>query len=85
MKRITLLHYTGARARNLKVARRIARKIVGALRNGECLLIDCEDTEVSADFLKELTVVAHPEKIRFCGLPQPQQQALPFDERQGEL
>jgi len=74
VRRLLLVNYTGATAANLAIAQRIVRKIHGARRQRECLLIDCEEVEVSQDFLKVLVSAAHPEKIRFCGLPLIQQQ-----------
>jgi len=76
VRRLILLNYTGATAENLVAAERIVRKIHGARREKECLLIDCEDVEVSDSFLMILISAAHPDKIRFCGLPLLQQKFL---------
>jgi hypothetical protein len=69
MKRITVLHYTGADGTNLKVARRIARKMLAAQRQGICVLLDFEDVDVSSEFLAILVSSARAEMARFCGLP----------------
>ena len=76
MINILLLQITGASAINLKVARRLARKVSGAQRIGHCVLIDCEDVEVSEEFLQILVSVACADKTKFCGLPILQQQLV---------
>jgi hypothetical protein len=69
LKRITVLHYAGSDGSTLKVARRIARKMLGAQRLGICVLIDLEDVKnISADFLTILVSCAVTDKARFCGL-----------------
>ncbi len=68
MKRITVLHYVGTNGSNLKVARRIARKMLGAQKLGICVLVDFEDVNPSADFLTIVVSAAEGEKARFCGL-----------------
>lgn len=69
MKRLILLRHTGANATNLVIAERLARKLRGALRQGECVLVDCEDVEPTQEFLDVLLKDAQPEKVKFCGLP----------------
>jgi hypothetical protein len=76
MRWLNLRRYTGAKATNLEVARRIVRKIQGAQRRRECLMINCEDVEVSSEFLALLVVAARTDKIRFCGLPRDQQRIV---------
>ncbi len=73
MIRIILLQFTGASAINLKIARRLALKVSGAQRIGHCVLIDCEDVEVSEEFLQVLVSVARADRTKFCGLPIVQQ------------
>ena len=68
MKRITVLHYTGATANNPKIAKRLSRKIRAIQRNGECVLVDLEDVEPTDAFVDVLLEGAHPEKIKFCGI-----------------
>jgi hypothetical protein len=81
MRRVILLEHTGGGAQNLKVAARIVRKIEGAQRQGECLLVDCENVEVSPEFLALLVAAAQPDKIRFCGLPLLQQRFVVLRQR----
>jgi len=73
MRRILLLRYAGRKAENLKLAQRIARKMRGAQDQGTCVVIDCEDVDVSEEFLKILVSAARTDKTRFCGLPIVQQ------------
>ena len=73
MKRVVLFDYTGDKANDLKIARRLARKLLGAQRAGECILFDCENVEVSPEVLEILRKESYPDKIRFCGLPIPDQ------------
>lgn len=68
MKRMIVFNYTGAEATNLAIAKRLARKIRGAQRNGECVLVDCDECEISLDFLNVLLKGAKPDKTKFCGL-----------------
>ena len=76
MIRIILLQHIGASAINLKIARRLARKISGAQSIGHCVLIDCEDVEVSEEFLHVLISIARADRTKFCGLPILQQQLV---------
>jgi hypothetical protein len=69
MRRILLLLYTGPQAGNPKLARRIARKMRGAQDQGICVVCDCEDVEVSEEFLQILVSAARPDKTKLCGLP----------------
>jgi len=75
MRRILLYKYTGRRADNLTIARRLLRRLRGAQQTGECILVDCEDVEVTQEFLQVLRSESRFEKIRFCGLPIPDQDA----------
>jgi hypothetical protein len=76
MIRIILLQFTGPSAINLKIARRLARKISVAQHIGYCVLIDGEDVEMSEEFLQVLVSVACADKTKFCGLPILQQQMV---------
>ena len=69
MKWIVLYRHTGRIAANLKVARRVARKIQGAQRSGHCIVVSCEDVTVSPEFLRIMAEGTSPEKVRFAGLP----------------
>lgn len=69
MRRIILYKYTSRRADNLTIARRLVRRLRGAQQTGECILVDCEDVEVTQEFLQVLRAESRFEKIRFCGLP----------------
>jgi hypothetical protein len=73
MKWLVLYRYTGSKASNLRIAQRVARKIQGAQRSGQCILIDCENVTVSSEFLRILVEGTRPEKARFAGLPIPDQ------------
>jgi len=83
MKRIIVLHYTGSQANNLKLARRISRKMRGAQMLGQCVLVDFEDVEVSAEFLAILVSSGPVDKARFCGLPIIQQRLVRSLRRKG--
>jgi len=83
VRRLLLKNYTGATAENLATAQRIIRKIQGARRQKECLLIDCDEVEVSREFLATLLSAAHPKRVRFCGLPLLQQQIVKLQEKRG--
>ena len=69
MKRYLLIRYTGPTATNLAQARRVARKIRGTLRQGQCVLVDCENVKISPEFKRVMLAEADPHKVRFCGLP----------------
>lgn len=85
MKRIIVLHHTGSDATNLKLARRIARKMQSAQKQGSCVLIDFEDVlEVSPEFLTILTSAALRDKVKFCGLPPVQQRVVALSARREE-
>jgi hypothetical protein len=68
VRRIIVNQYTGGKAANLVIARRVARKIRGTVSTSQCVLIDCEDVTFTPHFLKILAAEARPEKTRFCGL-----------------
>jgi hypothetical protein len=76
MRRILLSHYSGPIADDLAVARRLARKLHGAHRQGECVLLDCDQVLVSKSFLEVLVNEARRDKVRFCGLPQSDQRLI---------
>lgn len=69
MIRIIVFHHTGSRADNLKIARRIANKVRGAVANGTSVLIDCDQTEIHPEFLDELLRAYREGKVKFGGLP----------------
>lgn len=71
MRRLEIIRYTGTRANNLKIAARLSRKLLEAIRHGECLLLDFEGVEPTQDFLDALLKHArgYDEKVKFCGLP----------------
>jgi hypothetical protein len=76
MIRITVFHHTGCRADNLKIARRIANKVRGAVGSGMCVLIDCDQTDSSPDFLEELLRAYREDKVKYCGLPRSEQDKM---------
>jgi hypothetical protein len=78
MKRLIVKTFTGAVADDLRIARRVARKIKGAQNQGICVLVDCEDVVPSQAFLDVLIKDAHPDKVRFCGLPISRQFIIPI-------
>ena len=76
MRRILLLRYTGLQARNPKLAHRIARKVRGAQDQGVCVVLDCEDVEISEEFLQILVSAVRTDKTKLCGLPIAQQRLV---------
>jgi hypothetical protein len=76
VRRIAVKQYTGLKADQPAIARRLARKIQGAIVQRQCLLLDFEGTAASPEFLDVLLSVAVQPKIRFCGLPVIQQQLV---------
>jgi hypothetical protein len=68
MRRLIVLHYTGPQAGNLVIARRIARKIRGAVKSRQCILVDFEDTSPSLAVLELVAAEMRPDKVRVCGL-----------------
>lgn len=69
MKWLVLYRYTGTDGSKLKTARRIARKIQGAQRSGQCIVVDCSDVTLVPDFLRIMAEGTNPEKVKFAGLP----------------
>jgi hypothetical protein len=68
MRRLIVLRYTGHKAENLKSVLRVARKIRRAVDMNQCVLVDCEDVEMTLPALELLAAEAHPERVKFCGL-----------------
>ena len=68
MRRILLSRYTGPIADDLAVAHRVSKKLRGARRTGECVLLDCDHVLIGPSFLEVLVKQSHPDKVRFCGL-----------------
>jgi hypothetical protein len=69
MTRLMLRKFTGKSANNPIVAHRVARKLRGAQRRAQCILVDCEGVDVAEEFLTVLLEAAVAGKVKFCGLP----------------
>lgn len=69
MKFLSVYQLTGRHANNLKIARRLNRKLIARQQLGECTVLDWAKVEIiEASFLTCVAAGLRDDRVRFCGL-----------------
>jgi hypothetical protein len=79
MTRLELRSFNG-QFRNRGVVERIRRRIQGRVRDGQCVLLDFEGVEISAQELARILEGWPADRVKSCGMREVLRFPLPFND-----